>query len=124
MLRSLPRLILIAALGSLAACQASVLPSSQASSPIVTAAIDPSARLTESWNAYRQRFIQSDGRVIDWEATGRSTSEGQAYAMLRAVFANDPDRFALTLNWSENNLRRVNADQKTPRSPVGVAMGT
>ena len=114
MLRSLPRLILIAALGSLVACRESVLPSSQVSSPIATAEIDPSARLTESWKAYRQRFIQSDGRVIDWEATGRSTSEGQAYAMLRAVFANDPDRFALTLNWSETNLRRVNADQKTP----------
>ncbi|MCY7321319.1 MAG: glycosyl hydrolase [Phormidesmis sp. CAN_BIN36] len=123
MLRSLVLLVLITALGNLAACR-SVLPSTKASSPVATAAIDPSASpvsttaidrsalLNESWNAYRQRFIQSDGRVIDREATGRSTSEGQAYAMLRAVFANDPDSFALTLKWSESNLQRLGANKK------------
>ena len=117
MLRSLPRLILIAVLGSLTACKQSVLQPSEASSPIVRSSIDHSeidhsALLNESWNAYRQRFIQSDGRVIDREATGRSTSEGQAYAMLRAVFADDPESFALTLKWSENNLRRLDANKK------------
>jgi len=117
MLRSLPRLILVAALGSLTACKQSVLQPSEAFSPIVRSSIahsktDHSALLSESWNAYRQRFIQSDGRVIDREATGRSTSEGQAYAMLRAVFADDPESFALTLKWSENNLRRLDANKK------------
>ncbi len=63
--------------------------------------------LEQSWSAYRQRFIQADGRVIDWERDARTVSEGQAYAMLRAVFANDPDTFALTLKWAEDNLRRV-----------------
>ncbi len=111
-LRSLPLLILIAASGSLVACRESVLQPSAASSPAATASIDHSALLSESWNAYRQRFIQSDGRVIDREATGRSTSEGQAYAMLRAVLANDPDSFALTLKWSEDNLRRLDANKK------------
>jgi endoglucanase len=62
--------------------------------------------LAESWQAYRQRFIQSDGRVIDWEDGGRTVSEGQAYAMLRAVLADDPDTFDLTLRWAEDNLRR------------------
>lgn len=62
--------------------------------------------LAQSWDSYRQRFIQSDGRVIDYEASDRSTSEGQAYALLRAVLINDPATFALTLNWSENNLQR------------------
>ena len=62
--------------------------------------------LAESWQAYRQRFIQSDGRVIDWEDGGRTVSEGQAYAMLRAVLADDPDTFDLTLGWAEDNLRR------------------
>lgn len=33
--------------------------------------------LAESWNAYRGRFIQADGRVIDWEAGGRTVSEGK-----------------------------------------------
>lgn len=60
----------------------------------------------ESWVAYRQRFIQGDGRVIDWESNGRTVSEGQAYALLRAVMLDDPETFALTLQWAENNLRR------------------
>lgn len=72
--------------------------------------LSPAARsrlLRESWAAYRQRFIQADGRVIDWETPDRrSTSEGQAYAMLRAVWMNDPDTFARTLQWGEDNLRR------------------
>ena len=62
--------------------------------------------LQESWDAYRQQFIQADGRVIDWEAEGRSTSESQAYAMLRAVLIDDPETFARTLKWGEDNLQR------------------
>lgn len=68
--------------------------------------------LVESWDSYRRRFIQRDGRVIDYEASDRSTSEGQAYAMLRAVLIDDSATFALTLNWGENNLRRLNKDGK------------
>ncbi len=62
--------------------------------------------LQQSWLAYRQRFIQPDGRVIDREADDRTTSEGQAYAMLRAVLINDQETFICTLNWAENNLAR------------------
>jgi len=64
------------------------------------------ALLAESWEAYKQRFIQADGRVIDWERNGRTVSEGQAYAMLRAVLADDPDTFDQTLRWAEDNLTR------------------
>ncbi|MEM7554686.1 MAG: glycosyl hydrolase family 8 [Cyanobacteria bacterium P01_A01_bin.84] len=68
--------------------------------------------LAQSWYSYRQRFIQNDGRVIDYEASDRSTSEGQAYAMLRAVLINDPATFTKTLNWAENNLQRLQEDGK------------
>lgn len=64
--------------------------------------------LQQSWIAYRQRFIQADGRVIDRETNDRTVSEGQAYAMLRAVLINDRETFTQTLNWAENNLRRKN----------------
>lgn len=64
------------------------------------------ALLSESWDAYRKRFIQSDGRVIDWESNSRTVSEGQAYAMLRAVMADDPAVFEKTLFWAEENLKR------------------
>jgi endoglucanase len=60
--------------------------------------------LKESWNAYVQRFIQQDGRVIDHSAGAISTSEGQAYAMLRAVWIGDRDNFDKTFNWAVNNL--------------------
>lgn len=99
--------------GGLTACE--LLPHSESQRTLsgsISPVPDHSALLDESWTAYRKRFIQADGRVIDWEATGRSTSEGQAYAMLRAVLADDPNSFALTLKWSENNLRRQSANQK------------
>ncbi len=62
--------------------------------------------LEESWVIYRRQFIQEDGRVIDYQDSDRSVSEGQAYAMLRSVFIDDPTTFALTLDWAEKNLRR------------------
>ncbi len=65
--------------------------------------------LEQSWVIYRQQFIQEDGRVIDYQASDRSTSEGQAYAMLRAVIINDPTTFDLTLQWAEENLHRLSA---------------
>ncbi len=72
--------------------------------PSLTKPIDEP--LSESWAAYRSRFIQADGRVIDRESQDRTVSEGQAYAMLRAVLADDRTTFALTLNWAEANLQR------------------
>lgn len=77
----------------------------------VTSEAETQALLAESWQVYRQQFIQADGRVIDFEAGDRTVSEGQAYAMLRAVLVDDPTTFANTLNWAENNLRRKQGDQ-------------
>lgn len=64
----------------------------------------------QSWQVYRQRFVQADGRVIDREANDRSTSEGQAYALLRAVWIDDRDTFDRVLQWSETNLQRRDVD--------------
>ena len=33
------------------------------------------------WDAYVQRFVQQDGRVIDWSSEAITTSEGQAYSL-------------------------------------------
>jgi len=81
--------------------------------PAETVVMNPNANsdlLQQSWQAYRQRFIQGDGRVIDREAGDRSTSEGQAYAMLRAVLMDDRDTFDRVLTWGENNLQRKKPD--------------
>jgi len=67
-------------------------------------------QLLESWQAYRTRFIQADGRVIDREDSDRTVSEGQAYAMLRAVAINDPDTFKRTYAWAKENLIRLDAE--------------
>ncbi|NJR64652.1 MAG: glycosyl hydrolase [Leptolyngbyaceae cyanobacterium CRU_2_3] len=93
-------------LGAIASNLSSTSSSSTSSTAFTTAQI-----LQQSWAAYKQRFIQADGRVVDWEAKARSTSEGQAYAMLRAVLSNDPETFALTLQWAEQNLKRPPAEQ-------------
>jgi endoglucanase len=85
--------------------------------PVFLAALPQSTSnrelLAESWNTYRRRFIQGDGRVIDYEASDHSTSEGQAYAMLRAVLIDDPETFALTLKWAESNLIRLQNGKAT-----------
>lgn len=72
------------------------------------AAVSTEDLLQQSWQAYQQRFIQGDGRVIDRESNDRSTSEAQAYALLRAVFMDDRQTFDRVLQWSENNLQRRN----------------
>lgn len=69
--------------------------------------------LTESWQAYRQQFIQTDGRVIDREADARSISEAQAYAMWRAVLVGDQVTFDRVWRWGENNLNAQVRSQDT-----------
>jgi len=61
--------------------------------------------LSTSWAAYKQQFIQPDGRVVDWMNEGNTTSEGQSYAMLRAVWMNDAQTFHICFGWSLANLR-------------------
>ena len=63
--------------------------------------------LVPTWITYKERFIQSDGRVVDREDRDRTVSEGQAYAMLRAVMINDRPTFERTLSWAEANLARA-----------------
>ncbi len=65
--------------------------------------------LKSNWEAYKYRFIQADGRVIDYNAN-ISTSEGQSYAMLRAVWMRDKDTFDRTYKWAKDNLQIPRGD--------------
>jgi endoglucanase len=91
---------------------------SRQSTPPITSTIaattspQSSRIIQESWTAYRNRFIQGDGRVIDWEGEEKSTSEGQAYALWRAVVMDDPETFEKALRWAEVNLQRRDAQGK------------
>jgi endo-1,4-beta-D-glucanase Y len=63
--------------------------------------------LQQTWNTYRRDFISRDGRVTDRPPLGygETTSEGQAYAMLRAVWIGDRPTFDRTWRWTQVNLQ-------------------
>lgn len=56
------------------------------------------------WQAYKSRFITNTGRVIDTANDLISHSEGQGYAMLLAVAANDRPTFDRVWTWTRANL--------------------
>jgi endoglucanase len=62
--------------------------------------------LTSTWEKYKAAFINNDGRVIDYAQNSITTSEGQSYALLRAVWSDDKSTFDLVWQWTKNNLRR------------------
>ncbi|OJY63939.1 MULTISPECIES: glycosyl hydrolase family 8 [unclassified Rhizobium] len=71
----------------LAICSAAVLATAQ---PVAAqrTAIDPQA-----WIAYKAKFLDTNGRIIDNGNGGISHSEGQGYGMLLAYLANNPADF-------------------------------
>lgn len=62
--------------------------------------------LYNSWEYYKKTFITEDGRVIDYQNGNVTTSEGQAYAMRRALIMGDRDIFDKVYNWTKWNLQR------------------
>lgn len=60
-------------------------------------------RLT--WQGYERDFIQEDGRVVDHQRAGVTTSEGQSYALLRAAWMDDRPTFDRVWTWTRNNLQ-------------------
>jgi len=62
--------------------------------------------IEKTWIGFKEIFIKSDGRVKRVENSD-TVSEGQAYAMLRAVWMNDKVYFDKCYRWTEENLSRV-----------------
>jgi endo-1,4-beta-D-glucanase Y len=65
------------------------------------------AELVAAWQEYVAAYVSEDGRVIDRGDSDRSTSEGQAYAMVRAVWIDDRGTFERVRAWTDTNLRSV-----------------
>lgn len=64
--------------------------------------------LARAWVDYLDRFVTSDGRVVSDDLSDRgTTSEGQAYAMLRAVYADDRTAFDRVWSWTQEHLQRA-----------------
>ncbi|MHA7833386.1 MAG: cellulose synthase complex periplasmic endoglucanase BcsZ [Algiphilus sp.] len=69
----------------------------------------------EAWAQFRTTFMSEDGRIVDrGSADSRTVSEGQAYAMLFALAANDRTSFDRVLQWTENNLAAGDLTARLP----------
>lgn len=55
---------------------------------------------------YKKDYMTKDGRIMDPSKNNITTSEGQAYMMLRSVLSKDRKTFDLAYAWSTNNLQR------------------
>lgn len=66
------------------------------------------------WKAYSSRFIDQQGRVIDPQGGGRTTSEGQSYALFFALVNNDRERFDRVLAWTQSNMASADMGEHLP----------
>ncbi len=60
--------------------------------------------LSALWSYYKQKYIVG-GRVVSWDEQGITTSEGQSYALLRAVWSGDRATFDRTWIWTKEHLQ-------------------
>ncbi|MEZ4292960.1 MAG: glycosyl hydrolase family 8 [Myxococcota bacterium] len=68
---------------------------------------DRVARLDELsalWSFYQFRYVE-DGRVVSLDEDRITTSEGQGYGMLRAVWSDDRETFDRVWDWTKRNLQ-------------------
>jgi endoglucanase len=66
------------------------------------------------WDRFVDRFVQADGRVIDLTFDGKSTSEGQSYALFFALVANRRTQFDTLLAWTSDNLADGELGERLP----------
>jgi endo-1,4-beta-D-glucanase Y len=63
--------------------------------------------LNELWERYKEEYIEAESfRTLDKQRNNISTSEGQSYTMLRAVFMDDKETFDKSWEWTRDVLRR------------------
>lgn len=61
-------------------------------------------RLYRTFRTYKKFFFRTYGQIIDPD-TGVTTSEGQSYAMLRAVWLDDKEAFDGSWEWTRDHLQ-------------------
>lgn len=66
-----------------------------------------STMLSGLWNSYKLEYWEEDtGRTLDKQQNNITTSEGQSYTMLRAVWQSDKDTFDTSWDWTKEQLQR------------------
>lgn len=72
--------------------------------PIV---FSPTQILASTWAQYKKHYIEpASGRTLDPSRDNITTSEGQSYTMLRAVWQDDKQTFDKSWQWTKDNLWR------------------
>lgn len=68
-----------------------------------------------AWNNFRDHFLSEGGRVVDHSSSWLiTTSEGQSYALMFALIANDRSSFDLILRWTVDNLANGDLTSQLP----------
>jgi endo-1,4-beta-D-glucanase Y len=63
--------------------------------------------LAELWSSYKKTIVEPGTyRTVDRELDNITTSEGQSYTMLRAVWMDDQTMFDQSLKWAQTYLQR------------------
>jgi len=74
------------------------------------------------WQEFKRLYLSEDGRVIDASTPQVITvSEGQAYALMFALIANDPATFVKILRWTQDNMAGGNLERSLPAWKWGRA---
>jgi endoglucanase len=83
---------------------------------------DRSCERWRPWQEFKRLYLSEDGRVIDASTPQAITvSEGQAYAMLFALIADDPATFAKILRWTQDNMAGGSLERSLPAWKWGRA---
>jgi endoglucanase len=63
--------------------------------------------LEGTWNSYKEEYWEDEtGRTLDKQQNDITTSEGQSYTMLRAVWMSDKPTFDKSWDWTKEQLQR------------------
>lgn len=63
--------------------------------------------LLELWGRYKQTILEEDTlRALDKSQNNITTSEGQSYTMMRAVWMDDRETFDKAWGWTKDNMQR------------------
>lgn len=66
--------------------------------------------LSGLWNSYKKEYWEaSSGRTLDKQQNNITTSEGQSYTMLRAVWQSDQPTFDKAWAWTREHMQRDDA---------------
>ena len=67
----------------------------------------PHTLLAGTWDSYKTQYWESStGRTLDKQQNDITTSEGQGYTMLRAVWTSDKPTFDKSWAWTKEQLQR------------------